>query len=563
MSVPVRSPSRSATVHPPAMRDRLRCADLAGGLKSAEDGRWGLTAAQELDLAREPAFRLGCLTIVPISRELRHDDGRCDILEHRVMQVLVTLAQAGGHVVSRDDLVQRCWSGRAVSEDAINRVISRLRKVAGGIGAGSFGIETVTKIGYRLADGGNGEDGLMMPVTMPAGSVAAPDRPAIARRAMLIGGGSLIAAAGGGALLYRRFGRPAVSPEVQALMTQGWQQWEQGSPGGLDQATGLFRRATMLAPDYADAWGLLGCAHALKAHAAPGSEAEPLRDRSRSAAREAMRLDPHNAYGRCAIAHARPTMGNWLVMERGFREALAGQPDRKLVLHCLATSLLAVGRCGEAAREYARLTVEPDPPSHYILLATAEAGAGRIDRAERLADEGAAVYPGHAALWSLRFNQALFGGRPGDARAMLANAQDRPEWLDGDRTAERLDLCDAVQHREPVRVAQALERLRALARDNASAAPFAIMAAAALGRIDDACALLDAFYFSRGFTVPDVPPEPGRVAGATLNERTTAFLFLPVMRPVRADPRFARLTGALGLERYWREAGAQPDYRMS
>ena len=59
------------------------------------------------------------------------------------------------------------------------------------------------------------------------------------------------------------------------------------------------------------------------------------------------------------------------------------------MLHCLATSLLAVGRCAEAAREYARLTVQPDPPSHYILLAIAEAGAGRIDRAERLADEGA------------------------------------------------------------------------------------------------------------------------------------------------------------------------------
>lgn len=516
---------------------------------------------QAVDLAREPAFRLGCLTIVPISRELRHDDGRCEILEHRVMQVLVMLAQASGHVVSRDDLVQRCWSGRAVSEDAINRVISRLRKVAAGIGAGSFGIETVTKIGYRLADGGSGRDGIMMPVTIPAGSGSEPGRRTIDRRALMIGGACLVVATGGGGLLYRRFGRPAVSPEVQALMTQAWQQWEQGSTGGLDQATGLFRRATVLAPDDPDAWGLLGCAYAFKAHATPKSEAEPLRERSRSAAREALRLDPHNAYGRCAMAHARPTMGNWLVMERGFREALAGQPDRKFVLHCLAVSLLAVGRCAEAAREYARLTVEPDPPSHYILLATAEAGAGRIDQAERLADEGAAVYPSHGALWSLRFNQALFGGRPGDARAMLANTEDRPAWLDSARAAGRLDLCDAVQHREPARVARALERLRALARASASNAPFAIMAAAALGRVDDAYALLDAFYFSRGFTVPDVPPEPGRMAEATLDERFTGFLFLPVMRPVRADARFGRLTEALGLERYWRESGAKPDFR--
>jgi len=285
-----------------------------------------LTRTQEVDLAREPAFRLGRLTIAPINRELRHEDGRHEILEHRVMQVLVALARARGHVVSRDELVQNCWNNRAVSEDAINRVISRLRKVASGIGEGSFSIETVTKIGYRLADGGVATEGIMMPLTERV-EPAPMTRPAmVGRRTLLIGGGiaGALAAAGGGALLYRQFMRPPISPEVQALMTQAWQQWEQGSAGGLDQATGLLRRATVLAPDYPDAWGLLGCAYAFKAHATPKSEAEPLRDRSRSAGREALRIDPRNAYGLCAMAHARSTMGNWLLMERGFREALAG-----------------------------------------------------------------------------------------------------------------------------------------------------------------------------------------------------------------------------------------------
>ena len=44
------------------------------------------------------------------------------------MQVLVALAAADGAIVGRDDLTRRCWEGRVVGEDAINRVISRLRR---------------------------------------------------------------------------------------------------------------------------------------------------------------------------------------------------------------------------------------------------------------------------------------------------------------------------------------------------------------------------------------------------------------------------------------------------
>jgi hypothetical protein len=46
------------------------------------------------------------------------------------MQVLVALAQAQGAVVSRDSLIARCWEGGYVGEDAINRAIWRLRKLA-------------------------------------------------------------------------------------------------------------------------------------------------------------------------------------------------------------------------------------------------------------------------------------------------------------------------------------------------------------------------------------------------------------------------------------------------
>ena len=82
---------------------------------------------------------------------MAHDDGREEFLEPRVMQVLVALLRAEGRIVSRDELLSTCWPGVLVGEDALNRVMGRLRRLTGGIAAGAFKIETVTKVGNRLA----------------------------------------------------------------------------------------------------------------------------------------------------------------------------------------------------------------------------------------------------------------------------------------------------------------------------------------------------------------------------------------------------------------------------
>ncbi len=101
-------------------------------------------------LAREPPVRLGPLIIEPPMRRILHDDGREEFLEPRVMQALVALAKADGRILSRDDLLALCWRGVVVGEDAINRVMARLRRLSEGIGAGVFRVETITKVGYRL-----------------------------------------------------------------------------------------------------------------------------------------------------------------------------------------------------------------------------------------------------------------------------------------------------------------------------------------------------------------------------------------------------------------------------
>jgi DNA-binding winged helix-turn-helix (wHTH) protein/TolB-like protein len=101
-------------------------------------------------LARTPVFRLGVLSIEPPQCLVRHDDGREEKLEPRVMEVLVALARAEGQPVSRTELVASCWEGRSVSADAVNRVIARLRALGQDIATEAFSIETLNKVGYRM-----------------------------------------------------------------------------------------------------------------------------------------------------------------------------------------------------------------------------------------------------------------------------------------------------------------------------------------------------------------------------------------------------------------------------
>lgn len=100
-----------------------------------------------IDLASEPEFLLGATRVCPAAREVIAG-GHAETFEPQVLQVLVALAQRRGEVVSRDELGARCWNGRVVRDDALNRCIARLRRLADA--TGDFTVETIARVGYRL-----------------------------------------------------------------------------------------------------------------------------------------------------------------------------------------------------------------------------------------------------------------------------------------------------------------------------------------------------------------------------------------------------------------------------
>lgn len=71
-------------------------------------------------------------------------------LEPKLFALLELLVNAEQGQVSRDKLITEVWQGRIVSEGAINRAISLLRKAFASLDPATPYIETLPKLGYRL-----------------------------------------------------------------------------------------------------------------------------------------------------------------------------------------------------------------------------------------------------------------------------------------------------------------------------------------------------------------------------------------------------------------------------
>jgi DNA-binding winged helix-turn-helix (wHTH) protein len=104
---------------------------------------------RRVDLAVEPTFLLGPARIDPPAHEISIR-GHSERMQPQTMKVLVALHDRSGEVVTRHELVDRCWDGRIVGEDVINRSISLLRHFPAGKTA--FRIDTVPRGGYRLVE---------------------------------------------------------------------------------------------------------------------------------------------------------------------------------------------------------------------------------------------------------------------------------------------------------------------------------------------------------------------------------------------------------------------------
>jgi transcriptional activator of cad operon len=77
-------------------------------------------------------------------------DAQQHYLEPRIYELLLALITAPQQQLSREQLIDLVWQGRVVSESAINRAVSMLRKAFAQLDPSQPYLETLPKVGYRL-----------------------------------------------------------------------------------------------------------------------------------------------------------------------------------------------------------------------------------------------------------------------------------------------------------------------------------------------------------------------------------------------------------------------------
>ena len=526
------------------MNDRFSADDLPREQSSAcRSGPW------PIDLARARPFRIGDVAVRPATRELVRGDMR-EVLEPLVMQVLIALASARGEILSRDDLIKTCWGGRAISDDAVSRVISALR--THGRSFGSFQVVTITKVGYRLVEQAEDDSARSLSELTLEPNAFAIDR----RRLLAVG--TVVATLGTAAILWQRPWRHRPPEEALDLFQRGKIAQRMGTAEQTRQALSYYRGAVHVDPRFAEAWGALALAstHLLEGFAE--AELDSVPGDVRSAARRALEIDPSNADAQLALILIKPEFRNWSRMEAELRGLISRYPQHWLANGRLAVLLYSVGRLNEGIAIHQKVFAEIDAmlPVGQGYLAKSLSFAGRTQEADGVFEEALRRWPAHPTLWHSNYTHLLFSGRPRSAMAFVMDPDSRPTGVTQAQIEPLLRLARAVDTRQSSDLAIALEdwRQAGLKKNATRIVPTPATIFALLGRPDLTFQSLERYYLNRGPFGSPAPIGP-------YTRRYTDLLFSQPIAPLRSDPRFASLVQRIGLEAYWREANVLPDYR--
>ncbi len=502
-----------------------------------------------IDLTRCDDFALGPATVRPPTRELIGASGTATV-EPKVMQVLVALAHADGRVVSRDDLVAQCWQGRVVGDDAINRMIGKLRRALDAAGAPAR-IENIARIGYRLVVQAPAAEPRAPSTAAPAPAVPATSGAGVfpVRVRYRSVGITMAAVASAVALIAWLTLHPLASslPAVGDLETRGLAAMFDDLPERSADALYYLRQATALEPRRGPLWGSLAMAYVIDlGWVAPGARAG-VAARAREAATRGLALDQADTRSAAALVALQPTFGHWMA-KGALIDATVRRTggDRGPLAYQRVQFLMGSGRTREALT-----AIEPLARGSalvpWIQAARIDllAAAGQLDAAERAADAARAIWPRDRLIWFTAFDLAAFGGT---AEKALAMAEDREGWPAQVSAAEMkrtLQTAQALVARGTVKTSALLDGWPVATQADAERK---MRVAAALGRADVALTA------ARLLLTGHLPASPRAtmlplIGQPDNGDPPTAALFLPPVAPLLSTPEFAALLRDSGLGR--------------
>ena len=317
------------------------------------------------------------------------------------------------------------------------------------------------------------------------------------------------------------------STDAYLLYLQGRHAWHQRTRADVARAVQLFERAIAKDSLYAPAWAGLADAYVVQPAYAPQLPIAPAYERAEAAARRALALDSTLAEPHATIGFVRMRLYDWRGANDGFARALARNPNYATGHQWYGKALAAQGRLREGEAELRRaLALNP-------LSAVTGYNLGQILFWQRR-------YP--AALEQLRatleVNASFYQAR--SVMGLVRVAQG--EAADG--VVELRRVIDAQPERNPDDVALlAYAHAVAGARDSAAALLAEVRTRADAGRVspaDVALVYVGLGRYDEAFGWLDR-------ARRTYDSDIQAFVWAPMLDPLRADPRFARLLRAMHL----------------
>ena len=309
-----------------------------------------------------------------------------------------------------------------------------------------------------------------------------------------------------------------LDPQAHEAYLRGRYFWSRRTGADIRTAISYFERAVAIDPDYARAYADLADCYALLGgfSGAPQGEFMP---RARAAALKALELDQQLPEAHTALAViAQDYDWDWPTAEREYRRAIQLDPNYATAHHWYGEFLAFQGRFDEAFAEIERAR-QLDPLS--LIIATDRAKifyyARQYDRSVTEFQAVLARDPG----FNFAHNVILPSVEKGDYSQALADIE---QWRTPGDDQNHLFLLVYVYGRSGRRTEaqHALRRLEELGRREPKDRAALMSAYTALGRKDQAMALLELIYREHSMSLGNLGVDP-------------------LYDPLRGDPRFQDL----------------------
>ncbi len=190
----------------------------------------------------------------------------------------------------------------------------------------------------------------------------------------------------------------SVDSQAHELYLRGRHFWYKRTEEGMRNSIEFFENAIRHDPSYAPAYHGVSDAHTMLACRGIVPAAEAFH-KAKTAARQALRIEPELGEGYASLAHVRLHDWDWVGLEEEFTRSIDLNPGHAITHYWYAEYLMAMGRCEEAiARVKQSLRWDPINPALYASVGMILYLAHCYDDALAMLRQGAEIDPSHYVL---------------------------------------------------------------------------------------------------------------------------------------------------------------------